>query len=100
MPGFAAILDHDPPSEHKIFGDRQDPLGEHRANLVCEPIIEIGAATWFPDQLDAEADFSEGCCAHVEQIERLCRDESYDFGFWFWSARFGQDVGIEKPTCH
>ena len=73
--GLAAVLDHDAPPEHDFLGDRQHALREHRPHLVREPVMELGAAAGFSDQFNAKTDFGDGGSTHIEQIERLCRDE-------------------------
>ena len=44
MASFAFVFKHNPPAEHHVLGNRQDPLIEHRANDVRKPVFEINAA--------------------------------------------------------
>src|SRR5688572_16436945 len=38
VPALAPLLDHEPPLEHDVFGDRERALLEHRADFVSEPV--------------------------------------------------------------
>jgi len=99
MASLSAFLNQKPPLEHDVFGHLENPMGEHRAHLVSEPVVQLGAAVGFIDKLDAEPDLGKSYRANVKLIKRATGDKAYDLGFRFWAAQFGQDIGIEKP-CH
>lgn len=75
MARFAAILDQDPPPEHDVLGDGENPLLEGRSYRMREPIVQFGSSARIGDELDAEADFRKGYDAGVKQIEWLRSDE-------------------------
>ena len=74
--------------EHDVFGDLENAVVEHRAHLVCEPVIQLGAAVWFVNKLDAEADLGESYRADVKLIKRAPGDKIYDSRFRLWAAQF------------
>ena len=79
---LAAFLDQEAPLKHDVLGDRQDALLKHRPHLVCEPIMQLGAAAGVGDELDAKPEFGEGYRADKEAIERLRPDEGDHFRLW------------------
>ncbi len=97
MASLSAFLDQQSPLEHDVFGNLENPMVEHRAHLVCEPVIQLGAAVWIVNKLDAKTYFSKGYGADVKLIKRASGDKIDDPRFRLRAAQFGQDIGIEKP---
>ena len=83
---LAAFLDQKPPLEHDVFGDLENPMVEHRAHLVGEPIIQFGAAVGFVYKLDAEADLGKSYRADVKLVKRAPVDKIYDSRFRLWAG--------------
>jgi hypothetical protein len=88
MASLSAFLDQKSPLEHDVFGDLENPMVEHRAHLVREPVIQLGAAVGFVNKLDAEADLSKSYSADVKLIKRAPDDKVYDSRFRLWAAEF------------
>jgi len=88
MARLSAFLDQKSPLEHDVFGDLENPMVEHRSYLVREPVIQLGAAVWFVNKLDAEADLGESYRADVKLIKRAPGDKIYDSRFRLWAAQF------------
>src|SRR5580704_7569593 len=61
-----AFLNQNAPFQHDVFGDWENPLVKHRTHLVCEPVIQLGAARGFDDKLDAESNLGKGYHADVK----------------------------------
>ena len=80
MASLSAFLDQKPPLNHDVFGDLKNPMVEHRAHLVCEPVIQLGATVWFVNKLDAKTDLSKGYRADVKLIKRAPGDKIDDLG--------------------
>jgi hypothetical protein len=70
MARLPPFLDQKAPLEHDVFGDLENPMVEHRSHLVREPVIQLGAAVWFVNKLDAKADLGESYRADVKLIKR------------------------------
>ncbi len=79
MACFSTILNQQPPFEHDIFADRQNPAFKHGQHLVRQPVIHIDAASDVRYEFDAEANFGERYDTDKEGVERLRRDELCDF---------------------
>jgi hypothetical protein len=43
---FPAFFHQEPPSEHDVFGNWQNPLIEHGPYLLCELIVQLIAPQW------------------------------------------------------
>ena len=59
VPALAPLLDHEPPLEHDVFGDRERALLEHGTDFVSEPVHEFGAARGIGNEFDTEADLGQ-----------------------------------------
>src|SRR6202035_2523564 len=93
-----AVFDEEPPFEHDVLGDREHALLEHRPYPMREPVVEFGAATGVGNAFNAEANFSEGHRADMEQFERLGGYECENFAFRLGAAQLGENVGVEQPA--
>ena len=83
MARLSAFLDQKPPLEHDVFGDLENPMVEHRAHLVREPIIQFCAAVGFVNKLNAEANLGKSYSADVKLIQRATGYKIYDSRFRF-----------------
>jgi len=68
MAALPAFLDQESPLEHDVFGYLENPMVEHRAHLVREPVIQLGAAIGFVNKLNAEANLGKCYRADVKLI--------------------------------
>jgi hypothetical protein len=97
MPHLPAFLNQKPPPEHNVFGNLENPFAKHGPNLICEPLIEIGAPIGLTDQLNAETNFGEGYSADVKLIERTTGNESHNPLFRLGPPQLREDIRIEQP---
>ena len=88
MAALPAFLDQESPLEHDVFGDLENPMVEHRADFVCEPVIQLGAAIGFVNKLNAEANLCKSYRADVKLIQRATGHKIYDSRLWLWAAQF------------
>ena len=82
-PRLSAFLDQKSPLEHDVFGDLENPMVEHRAHLVREPVIQLGAAVGFVNKLNAEANLGKSYRADVKLIQRALATKSTTLGSGF-----------------
>ena len=97
MARLPPFLDQKEPLEQDVFGDLENPMVEHRAHLVREPVIQLGAAVWFANKLDAKTDLGKCYGTDVKLIKWAPGNKIDDFGFRFRAAQSGQNIRIEKP---
>ena len=74
-PALRPVLDEQAPLEHHILGNLEQALGEHRAQLVRQPVIELGAADRIADRFDAVTDLGEFHLADEQLLQRLSGDK-------------------------
>jgi hypothetical protein len=98
MPRLPAFLNQKPPLEHNVFGNLENPFSEHGPDLICEPIIEIGAAIGLTDQLNAEANLGEGYSADVKLIKRTTGNERHNLLLRLGPPQFRENIRIEPTT--
>jgi hypothetical protein len=68
---LATDFDQQPPTNHNIFGDRQDAPIEQRANLDGEPILEFRPTRSVFDTFDPEPNLRQGDQTDEQSIQRL-----------------------------
>ena len=57
---FAAFFDQQAPPEHDVFGNRKNPVHEHRPYLVDQPVVQLGAAIGFGHEFNPKPNFRGG----------------------------------------
>ena len=74
-PALRPVLDEQAPLEHHILGNLEHALGEHRAQLVRQPVVELGAADRIADRFDGVTDLGEFHLADEQLLQRLSGDK-------------------------
>jgi hypothetical protein len=57
---FPAILHQLAPLEHDVFADLKNAPVKHGANLLREPVVQLGTVIGFANKLDAESNLGKG----------------------------------------
>ena len=80
MARFSTFFHHNPPLEHDVFGNLQNPLFKYGAYNVSYSVIQfVAAAAPFTQKLDAEAKLGERYRADVKLVKRMAGDERQHF---------------------
>jgi hypothetical protein len=100
MASLPAELHHESPSQDHLFTDRQNPIGEPRADLVLQPADQFESLCGVSCTFDSEPDFGECDTAHEQFRGRLQSEKCHHVFVGLWPPLLRYDVCVQQPTAH